>query len=405
MKTAYKWILLSVSALQFLLTALPPGNDDIIGVQSAALDIARGDTEHLYPGPGFSGNEAWVEHAAQNHRLLGDHSEPQWLMYPPLYPWLLSPLASFGSETWRLGWAVLQGFVLYLFLLLLEAWLKQLGVKPDRILLLALLLGSYPIARVFQLGQTSMMLSGLLWFGMLQAERGKSIPAALLMGCAVYIKPFAFVAEFVRLLQRKWIALATLIIPVVMALLTMAILGWQPFWKHIEFLKTLSGCQTAFWGNQSLFAALLRSFSDLPTMWYGFEQDQVLRLLATGLLLLLLLSALLVQLRSRTVHPLATPSLWLNAVLLGLSLSWEHHAVFLLPAVAFLWTRKQTDLGIALLAIATIALSVNLTTLFDESYLGRALACVPALGRLILFVSLAAYHFSWSRLYKATGSL
>ncbi|MBU1637463.1 DUF2029 domain-containing protein [bacterium] len=397
-----KWLLLIAALSQFLATALPPGNDDIIGVQSAALDIARGDTEHLYPGKGFAKNEEWLRHSAKNHELLGDKSEPQWLMYPPLYPWLLSPFASLGSEVWRLGWAALQIIVLFAFLLLLEAWLRQLGIKPDRVLLLALLLGSYPIARVFQLGQTSMMLSGLLWFGLLQAERDKSLSASLLMGCAVYIKPFAFAAEFVRLLKRKWIALVTLAIPAVMAGLTILILGWQPFRAHIEFLKTLSGCQTAFWGNQSLLGALLRLFSDEPAMWYGFEQDQTLRFIASGLLALFLIMALVIQLRSRTTHSIATPSLWLNAVLLGLSLSWEHHAIFLLPAVAFLWTTRLTLYGAVVLAVTTLALSINLTPFFDESFLGRTLACVPALGRLILFILLAAFHFSRSRLYKET---
>ena len=389
-----------VAATQFILTALPPGNDDIIGVQSAALDISKGDTEHLYPGKAFAHNREWVEHTKQNHELLGDKSEPQWLMYPPLYPWMLSPLASFGSEAWRLGWALLQLIVLFGFLLLLEKWLRLLDIKPDRVLLLALLLGSYPIARVFQLGQTSLMLSGLLWFGVLQMSRGKEFWGSLFVGCAVYIKPFAFAAEFSRLLQKKWQALASLIVPFVMAILTILILGWRPFYEHIEFLTTLSGCQTAFWGNQSLLGALLRLFSDLPTMWYGFEQDSTLKVIATSLLILFFLTALFVQIRSRHSHPIVTPSLWLCAGLLGLSMSWEHHAIFLLPAVAFLWTRKLSVAGVILLACATFALSINLTPLFDESYLGRALACVPAIGRLLLFVLLAAFHFSWSRLYS-----
>ncbi len=395
-----KWLLLVAATIQFLATALPPGNGDIIGVQSAALDIARGDTEHLYPGDLFSKNEEWVRHSAQNHRLLGDSGEPQWLMYPPLYPWLLSPLAALGSETWRLAWAFVQIIVLFLFLLLLEGWLRQLNVRPDRVLLFALLLGSCPIARVFQLGQTSLMLSGLLWFGLLQVERGKYFSASIFLGSAIYIKPFAFAADFARLFQRKWHALASLIVPVGLAVLTILILGWRPFIEHVEFLKTLSGCQTAFWGNQSLLGALLRLFSDLPAMLYGFEQDPTLRILASVVLAVFLITTLVVQQRSGLHHPIATPSMWMCAVLLGLSMSWEHHAIFLLPAVAFLWTRHLSVLGTTLLVVSTIALSINVTVFFDESYLGRAIACVPALGRLVLFILLAAFHFHWPRLYR-----
>jgi hypothetical protein len=403
MKALFRWIILIAAAVQFLLTALPPGNGDIIGVQSAALDLSRSDTDHLYPGKKFDRNDEWVKHSNENHRILGDTGEPQWLMYPPLYPWLLSPFASLGSEAWRLSWALLQGFVLFAFLRLLEKWLAQIGAKPDRVLLAALLLGSYPVARVFQLGQTSMLLSLLLWSGLLLSERGRQTGAWIYEGLAIYIKPFFFVAEFPRLLAKKLRHAALVIsVSILLAIVTVTVLGSKPFLDYIEFLRTLSGAQTAFWGNQSLLGALLRIFSDLPSTFYGFEQDATLRVIATAMLAAFLISAAIIQIKSKSVHPIASPSMWLAAVLLGLSLSWEHHVIVLLPAVAFLWTRGLTITAIVLLAVATFSISINLTPFFDESYMGRALACLPAFGRLILFLLLATFHLQWNKLYKTT---
>jgi hypothetical protein len=284
---------------------------------------------------------------------------------------------------------------------LLEQWLEQIGVVPDRILLAALLLGSYPVARVFQLGQTSMLLSFVLWLGLLFSERGRRTGAWICEGLAVYIKPFFFVAEFPRLLARKLRhSVLVIFVSILLAIITVVALGTQPFWDYIEFLRTLSGSQTAFWGNQSLLGALLRIFSDLPSTFYGFEQDAALRMISTVLLAAFLISTAIIQIKSKKNHPIASPSMWLAAVLLGLSLSWEHHVIVLIPAVAFLWTRDLTTTAIILLAVATFSISINLTPLFDESYTGRVLACLPAFGRLILFIMLAAFHLRWNRFYK-----
>jgi hypothetical protein len=48
-----KWLLLMAAIAQFSVVALPPGNADLISVQSLALDLRRGDTSLLYPGRNF----------------------------------------------------------------------------------------------------------------------------------------------------------------------------------------------------------------------------------------------------------------------------------------------------------------------------------------------------------------
>jgi hypothetical protein len=243
----------------------------------------------------------------------------------------------------------------------------------------------------------------LLWSALLLAERGRQTGAWICEGLAVYIKPFFFVVEFPLLLAKQWRrAVLTLSVSIALAIVTIIAIGPQPLLDYIEFLRTLSGSQTAFWGNQSLLGALLRIFSDLPSTFYGFEQDAALRVISTAILAAFLITAAIIQIASRNTHPIASPSMWLAAVLLGLSLSWEHHVIVLLPAVAFLWTRDLTITAIILLAAATFSININLTPFFDESYTGRALACLPALGRLILFLLLAAFHLKCNRLYKTT---
>jgi len=386
--------------------ALPPGNADLISIQSLARDFASGDTDLLYPGPGFAWNDVWVSHHEANLRALGAKGEPNWCFYPPLIPYLLSPVASVDPEIWRLVWGAVQIGLLALYALIIERLLVVTGAAraPSKILILALVLGSYPVARSVELGQTSLLLSVLLWAGVLFGLQSRRILQSLAVGISVFVKPFLALALVPDVARRKWSsALGPVAIFAMMTVLSLALIGLTVHVDYVRFLNTLASSQTAYAGNQSLIGGLLRLFTDLPVTDYGFTQNPLWAWIGRGMAVVVLLTAARVQWSGRDVSALASVGLWLSAVLLALPVSWEHHLLFLLPALAFLWAESHGKSERFLLGSMTVFLAFNWSSSFADHGLGRLTACLPLLGNLMLFVTIARVKMGQQRL--ATGDL
>ncbi len=80
--------------------------------------------------------------------------------------------------------------------------------------------------------------------------------------------------------------------------------------------------------------------------------------------------------------------LWLSAILLALPVSWEHHLLFLLPVIAWLWaSARETSARIAP-ALAAILMGVCWVPWYGDHGLGRWIACLPLAGNVLLFVLL-----------------
>lgn len=395
MKTALPWIALAAAVIQFAGIALPPGNADLISIQSLAFDLARGDAALLYPGRDFDRNDAWVAHHEHNLVRLGARGEPNWCFYPPLVPFLLAPLASAPPELWRLLWGVLQFGLIALYALIILRLLDRFRLTAPRrtVWVFALLCGSYAVARNVELGQTSLALAVLLWSGWLFADRFRCVPAGLAIGSALLLKPFLAMALIPALIRRKiGIPAAALAVLILWGVLSLAAVGWRAHADYADLLTTLAASQTAYSGNQSLMAGLLRLTTDWPVMDYGFLPDHGLAVLSRGLALLVFAIAFWAQRRGReSLLPLSI-GLWLSAALLALPISWEHHLLFLLPAVAMLWLLPLAPAARATLTAATLLLSAAWVPLYADSGPGRLAASLPLLGNLLLFILIVWIH-------------
>ncbi|MFZ5434131.1 MAG: glycosyltransferase family 87 protein [Calditrichota bacterium] len=387
-------ILLLIALFQFVSIALPPGNADLISIQSLALDIRRGDIGLLYPGADFIHNDEWIAHHEANLNRLGGRGEPNWCFYPPLIPWLVAPLANVNVETWRLVWAGIQialivGFAFLIRRLLLR---NDTGKPPSLILIFALMVGSYPLARSVELGQTSLAIAVLIWWGTYSAIEHSPFRNGVTVGVAAFIKPFLIAIEMPDVFRRKWlspiIAVAAWITLIVLSLVAV---GLNAHREYADFLITLGNSQTAYSGNQSLFAGLLRLFTDLPVADYGFLTDYQLAASAKILAVIIIAVAVWGQWKSNA-HSILSAGLWLSAVLLALPISWEHHLVFLLPVVALMWLRSETSRAKLMIGIITVLLSIYWEPLSGDHGIGRVIASFPLFGNLVLFGWLLVLH-------------
>lgn len=393
MRSGLKWALFGVALVQFAVVALPPGDADLISVQSLALDLRRGDSSLLYPGRGFERNDEWVAHHTENLAKLRAKGEPNWCFYPPLLPLVLAPLAGADPEAWRIVWGIVQLALVVAFALLIERLLQAAGVRTDRVLLFALVLGSYPVARSLQLGQTSLLTALLVWGGVYAARRGRLEVPVLLMGVAAFVKPFLLLAAAPDVFRRRTgTALGVVAVAAILLAVSLFFVGTAAHVEYWHLLSTLASSQTAYYGNQSLMAGIMRAFSGLRVMDYGFQPDGSLALLARLMALIVLISAFVIQRRAVNDESIAQVGLWLSAALLALPVSWEHHLLLLLPVLAFLWCRGfAAKWERVLLFVATALLEVCYLPLYGESAGGRLAASLPLIGNLMLFVLIARY--------------
>jgi len=391
-KSWLKWALFAAALVQFAVLALPPGDADLISVQSLALDLRRGDSSLLYPGRNFERNDEWVAHHTGNLAKLRAKGEPNWCFYPPLLPLVLAPLAGADPEAWRIVWGIVQLALVVAFALLIERLLKAAGARTDRVLLFALVLGSYPVARSLHLGQTSLLTALLVWGGVYAARCGRLETQAALMGVAAFVKPFLLLAAVPDVFRRRTgTALGVVAVAAILLAVSLFFVGVAAHVEYWHLLSTLASSQTAYYGNQSLMAGIMRAFSGLRVLDYGFQPDGSLALLARLLALIVLIAAFVIQRRAVNADSIAQVGLWLSAALLALPISWEHHLLFLLPAVAFLWSRAPAKAERVLLLMATALLEVCYLPLYAESAAGRLAASLPLIGNLMLFVLIARY--------------
>ncbi len=400
-------IVFAAASIQFVATALPPGNDDLISIHSLALDLARGQDSLLYPGKDFARNDEWIAHHEANLREIGDTGQPNWCFYPPLVPFAVSFLSTTSAETWRIFWAAMQLIFVALYALLIERLLKVVGARPNRILIFALVLGSYPIARSIELGQTSLLLALFIWGSIYFKQTGQRLAGIVLAGFVIFVKPFLAVIVAVDALRKRWLEIAGYAaIYVALLLISLVLIGAYAHVEYWNLLSTLSHTQTAFYGNQSILGGALRFLSYIspsaslglqlePPSVYGFMADPVCAWWGRIIALAVLGIAGWAQLRGGAERPVLSYSLWFSAVALALPISWEHHLVFLVPALAYLWTLKLSKLQRIWLLTSTLLLEFRWFTFYGDSFGGRIAETLPLLGNLTLFLLLVTLHLQY----------
>jgi len=292
-------------------------------------------------------------------------------------------------------WGFIQLALIIVYAELIMRLLLKFRAAPlqRRVLIYALVIGSAAVARSVVLGQTSLLIAVLLWSAVYAQSFEKRVLSAIAAGIAIFVKPFLALVEVVNLFRRNRVA-ALDAIGVAVALMIVSVIA-VGILAHVEYwnlLCTLGSSQTAYSGNQSLYAGLLRLFSDMPVADYGFQFDPGLALLGKIIAAIILAVAAYAQWKSADRNVMVSTGLWISAALLALPISWEHHLLFLIPTVAFLWTCRWSNLSYGVLTASTLLMCVSWSSLYSESFSGRAAASLPLFGDLILFAFLVTLH-------------
>jgi hypothetical protein len=296
---------------------------------------------------------------------------------PPIWSWLLQPLAFLDFRAAAFAWLVLD--------LALIAWSARILARvagydgwgeTGIVFLLTLTFG--PVFLDLTLGQTSiLLLAASLTVGQAVRLQTKNslFTGTLAQGVAVGAKLFPAVWLGALFLLRRWrlFVLATLAALLALGLgFVVSPSGNQDYWTHFLPGRVSSASEQAGIDDQSLVAWLDRlgrphSFqtSGLTVAqkhnvtWsppWSFS-PQVIQGAGYLLVALLALILLIVLLRSGPAHEEGAFYLWVLYWLLPFPHTERYNHVLLLPAMAWLWSRGRMGRNLVILAYFLAGLS------------------------------------------------
>lgn len=296
---------------------------------------------------------------------------------PPFWPWLLVPLTWFSFPVAAWIWLVLNLGLLFISAIALADLAGYRGWGA-RCLILVLIVTFGPTFLDLTLGQTSVILmAAALTIGRCMSSRHRLAglaaagAAALAVGCKLF--PLVWIPAWPVL--RRWsntLLAVTLVLGVASLSLKASPAGARAYWTYLveERLATSSAVPSV--DDQALVAWLDRLV--LPQVFdvsgVGVEQRQtvfwtppwsvnptVVRWLGYGLIAILLIAVLLILLRAGGQHPEAGMYLWILFALIALLHIERYNHVLVLPAMAWLWGRGESERKVVVISYALVGLA------------------------------------------------
>ncbi len=279
-----------------------------------------------------------------DHRPLIDLSQPELLgwgsaddtppyLYPPLLAFLLTPLTLLPPI---IATAVWLGIVLITSLLLIPLLRPFLGWRTAIVAVLLFL----PTWKSIGMGQINALIAVLYTFALLSMQRREIVRAGIWLMIGVLFKLVPAVGLLVLAARRSW-----------RSLIVAALVGGVMFALSLPFVSI------AAWRDGVLAAVILpwrlRSMLSWPGQagyWLG-DLGVMLGYAITATLLVITL------LRAPKIPPLLALSAAIILPLLIARVTWDHHALMALPALAVLWhwsTRGRMLAGSTWLLLTTI---------------------------------------------------
>jgi hypothetical protein len=316
--------------------------------------------------------------------------------YFPAFAVVMSPFGAIDAETGKLLWyAILVG--------LLVAMLRwSVSVLPDRRLRAGVLIGVTTLlmakfyAHELVLGQTNLLLGGLLVAAVVALARGRPMRASALAGLAVFVKPYALIMGPWLLATHGWraVAPAALVIAAGWLLPTM-VYGWSGNAALAgDWLRTVTDSTTPnLLGNDNV------SIASMWAKWLGPGWSATL---LSWLTLAGVLALVVAAWRRRRTVP--APD-YLECALLMLLIplispqGWDYVLLLATPAVVCLVDRWR-ELSRPWQGTLGLALALMSFTMFD--LMGRALygrfMALAIVSVCALTLAAGLVHIRWRRL-------
>lgn len=233
--------------------------------------------------------------------------------------------------------------------------------EPRRSRCLFMWLASSPLYLELYMGQISFWAASLVFWGLCAAQRAPGWREDLAWTCSALLKPNTLILAPVYLRLRRFRPLALALLAVVLSSAPYFLLypgSWGAFLEHNFGGAHVPGALTHA-GNLGLWGALVGMSAKLAGLpLAGLSELGELPLWSRLVLLLVVAAVLAASLVTTFLCPtddrLALAALWLATYFLVYKDVWEHHYVFLLPALVLLYLRSPSPVLLAIFALVAL---------------------------------------------------
>jgi len=316
--------------------------------------------------------------------------------YLPAFAFAVAPTALMTAETAKMAWFAFSFCLLVIFMRWSVVAVPERRLSSRALLWIGVLLMAKFFARELLLGQSNLLLGSLLVGALLAAQIDQPIVAGALIGCAVFVKPYALVFVPWLAITRGVRAASTSVAIVVMGLAAPALVyGWR---GNLDLLANWYRTVTDSTAP-NLVGADNISLAGMWAKWLGPGMTAT-RLAAVSAAGALGLVALAWRRRGEIVEPdyLEFGLLMLLIPLLSPQ-GWDYVLLLATPAVLCLVDRWR-EMSAAWRIVTATALALMCLTIFD--IMGRTLYAqfmalsIVTVCALALAVSLV--HLRWRAL-------
>ena len=313
--------------------------------------------------PDFSVYYGVAQNALSGKGIYGDPHLFTGYGYPPysILPYLPLALLPYhvSQSIWIIGSFI--GLIASVFLSF-KLYYKKASFQTKAIAC-ALAFLAFPSRFTLGMGQSNLIVLFVLLSSLVYRS-------GILMGLAWILKPQLMILAVLLIIKRQWkIFIPSFLVVLLAALSTGFVFGWpwyqQYFTRELPMLMEFRGREIYY--NQGIEAFVSR----LGMPWLSIILKVVVLIVA------------FFSVRKQTfIH--AVP-LVLSLLLLIMPLSWQHHYVFLLPAMIFLWRYFQSTL----FWIAMVLVSFNIK---EPSLYGPIVLSHVFFGNTLVFWLLSRVH-------------
>lgn len=277
-------------------------------------------------------------------------------LYPPFALFIFLPFSLCSISIAGKVFTVFSLVCLFLSFLILYKIHNIQFLSKTGLLLMGLTFLSFPVRFTLGMGQINFLILVLIVYFLYYLQHKEKMKSSIFLGLTYAIKLFPFLLLVYLMIKKEWkVIFGTVMVLFITLLLSLGIVSPQVLLHYLLQLPSLSNSWPTAYYNQAISGFISH---------IGISKgSEVIRLILSGILLLVSFFALFKKKKKQTTNDLSIGYIVTLSLLIN-PFSWQHHFAFLIipfiSMVIYMQQHKKSMLQYILLFISYILIAINL---------------------------------------------